>query len=107
MDHEHIQTDGGLTKFQVTISFDMDDQFMSLVPAHRTYINYLINKGVIDCYTVSLQSQRSWMVINAATKKEVEDYLKKSPLYRYWSIEIDELFVFDGQNYRLPAVQLN
>lgn len=107
MDGLSIQTNGNISKFQVTISFYMDDQFMALVPAHRTYINYLINKGVIDSYTVSLESQKSWIIINATDKKEAESYLNRSPIFRYWQVTIDELYVFDGQNYRLPALQMN
>jgi hypothetical protein len=107
MNQLSIQTGSNISKYQVTIHFEMDEHFMTLVPSHRTYINYLINKGIIDSYTVSLESQRSWIIINAVTKKEVEDYLNRSPLYRYWTCEIDELYVFDGQNYRLPALQLN
>ena len=107
MEEKSIETGPSISKFQVTIFFTMDDIFMTLVPSHRTYINYLINKGVIDTYTVSMESQRSWLIINALDKKEVESYLNKSPLRRYWTIEIDELYVFDGQNYRLPALQLN
>lgn len=99
--------DPELKKYQVTISFDMDEEFMALVAPHRTYINYLINKSIIDIYTVSLETQRSWVVINAMNKKEVDDYLKKSPLYKYWNYEIDELYIYDGQGYRMPAVQLN
>jgi hypothetical protein len=37
-----------LKKFQVTIRFEMDDEFMTLVPAHRSYINSLIENGIID-----------------------------------------------------------
>ena len=95
------------SKYQVTIHFDMDDEFMSLVPPHRVYINSLIDKGTIDYYSVSMETQRCWMIVNAATKKEVEDYLLQTPLYKYWTIEIDELFVYDSQIYRLPALQLN
>ena len=80
---------------------------MSLVPPHRTYINYLLNKGVIETYTVSMETQQSWIVVNANTKKDVEEVLKASPLNKYWSIEIVELFVYDSQSNRLPAVQLN
>ncbi|HSK11587.1 MAG TPA: hypothetical protein VK907_00150 [Phnomibacter sp.] len=107
MGRSSIQTENNITKFQVTIRFDMDEEFMTLVPAHRTYINYLINKGVIDSYAVSLESQKSWILINAVDKKEVFGLLERSPLYRYWTIEVDELYIFDGQNYRLPALQLN
>ena len=102
-----IQTGSNISKFQVTISFAMDDHFMTLVPAHRTYINYLINKGIIDSYTVSIESSKSWIVMNANSKKEVEDYLRRSPLIDYWKFEISELYVFDGQSYRLPALQMN
>ena len=96
-----------LNKYQVTIQFEMDDEFMSFVPPHRVYINSLNEKNIIDNYTVSMKTQRSWIVFNAANKKEVERYLSKSPLYKYWTVEIDEIFVYDGQSYRLPAVQLN
>ncbi|MCU0404279.1 MAG: hypothetical protein MUE99_06995 [Chitinophagaceae bacterium] len=107
MSHYSIQTGSNLSKFQVTISFVMDEGFMPLVPSHRTYINYLINKGIVDSYTVSLESSKSWIIMNAVNKTEVESYLKRSPLFKYWTCEIDELYVFDGQNYRLPALQMN
>lgn len=107
MPSEIYQLGPQLNKYQVIISFEMDDNFMNLIPAHRTYINYLINKGIIDYYTVSLETQRCWIIINAGEKKKADDYLKKSPLFKYWKYEIDELYLYDGQGYRMPAVQLN
>ena len=80
---------------------------MDLVPSHRTYINHLINKGVIDHYAVSMGTQRSWITLNANDKAEVEKLLQKSPLFKFWTFEIDELFVLDGQHYRLPEVNPN
>lgn len=97
----------GLKRFIVTINFFMDEHFMNLVPPHRTYINYLINKGIIDSYAVSMESYRSWIMLICENKDEVRKYLKKSPLFKYWTFEIDELFIYDGQNYRLPALQMN
>lgn len=85
----------------------MDEEFMTLVPPHRTYINYLINKDTIENYAVSMESQTAWITINANTKQEVVNLLMKSPLYKYWDIKVEELFVYDGQHYRLPKVQLN
>ena len=96
-----------MQKYQVTIHFEMSDEFMDLVPPHRTYINFLINKGTIDHYAVSMETQRSWITFNAENKKEVEKILKKSPLSKFWTFEIDELFVLDGQHYRLPEVNPN
>ncbi|HEY0434105.1 MAG TPA: hypothetical protein VGC95_09550 [Chitinophagaceae bacterium] len=96
-----------MAKYHVTIQFSIQPEFRNLIPPHRNYINYLINKGIIDHYAVSMESQRAWITINAADKKEVEQYLSKSPIYQFWTFEIHELFVLDGQHYRLPAVQPN
>jgi hypothetical protein len=96
-----------MKKYQAIISFDMDEAFMTLVPSHRTYINHLLTKGVIETYTVSMETQQSWIVVNANSKMDAEDVLKASPLNKYWSMEIVELFVYDSQSNRLPAVQLN
>lgn len=96
-----------MKKFQVTIRFELSDDFMDLVPPHRTYINFLINKEVIDQYAVSMETQRVWITLNAVDRVEITKILEKSPLYKYWTYEIDELFVLDGQHFRLPAVQPN
>ncbi len=96
-----------MKKFQVTIQFEMTDEFMALVPEHRTYINKLIENGCIDQYAVSMESQQVWITFSAEDKDAVEAYLAKSPLYRFWTYEIDELFLFDGQHYRLPTLQFN
>ena len=96
-----------MKKFQVIVKFSMDDDFAALIPSHRTFISYLINKQVIDTYCVSMESYTVWITVNAETKTEVEDYLKQSPLIKYWTYTIEELFVYDGQIFRLPAVQLN
>jgi 5-formaminoimidazole-4-carboxamide-1-beta-D-ribofuranosyl 5'-monophosphate synthetase len=96
-----------MKKYQVTIRFEMSEEFMELVPPHRTYVNYLINKDIIDQYAVSMETQRVWITMNAKDKEEVEKLLEKSPLYKFWTMEVDELFVLDGQHFRLPAVQPN
>jgi hypothetical protein len=96
-----------MKKFQAIIHFKMDDQFMTLVPAHRTYINFLMNKGIIDSYAVSMESQTCWITMNTDTKEAADQYLVKTPLYKYWTYAIEELFVYDSQHYRLPALQLN
>ncbi len=96
-----------MTKFQVTILFDWDDSLNEYLAPHRTYINKLILDGVIDHYAVTMESQRIWITINADSKNEIDVCLSKSPLYKYWTYQIDELYVIDGLPYRLPVLQLN
>lgn len=85
----------------------MDDNFMSLIPKHREYINTLIESNVIDQYVVTMESQKIWITFSAKNKREVKKHLTGSPLFKYWTFEIEELVVVDGQLHRLPAVQLN
>ena len=93
--------------FSVNIKFDLPDDFMKYIPEHRTYINMLINTNVIESYAVSMESHRSWIIINAEKKADVEKILSKSTLYSFWTYEVDELFVYDSQNFRLPKLELN
>jgi hypothetical protein len=96
-----------MAKYQVTIHFEISEEFKDLIPAHRTYINYLINKAFIDHYAVSMETRRAWITFNGDSKKEIIKLLAKSPLFKFWTYEIDELYVLDGQHYRFPAVQPN
>ncbi|MBC8111273.1 MAG: hypothetical protein H7Y04_09470 [Verrucomicrobia bacterium] len=96
-----------MDKFQVSITFFMDEEFMRFVPSHRTYINRLINEGVIDSYSVSLEAGKSWIIFNAASRDAVETHLRKSSLYKYWEYEIDQLFIYDSQLYRFPKLVMN
>jgi hypothetical protein len=48
-----------------------------------------------------------WITISAEDKAAVENHLFKSPLFKFWTYEINELFVVDGLHYRLPVMQLN
>jgi muconolactone delta-isomerase len=96
-----------MKKFQVTIKFQVDDEFMTHLPAHRLVINDLIEKGIVDHYVVSMQSLSAWITFTADSREQIKNFLARSPLSRYWTYEIDELFVIDGYQYRLPAVQLN
>lgn len=96
-----------MNKYQAIIKFSVDDEFMSLIPAHREFINGLIEKNFIDQYVVSMESQQAWITISAENKSEVKAQLSQSPIAKYWKMKVEELVVVDGQLHRLPAVQLN
>lgn len=96
-----------MKRFHVSIKFEMDEDFMMSIPEHREIINRLIESGVIEHYAVTMETMRSWITFAAATKREVEEHLRCSPLYRYWDYVIEELFVVDGRPYRMPLLQYN
>jgi muconolactone delta-isomerase len=94
-------------KYQVSVFFSIDEEFMNLVPKHRTIINELILKGVIDSYAISAEIGRGWITMNAKDKEGIHKHLKRSPLYKYFELEIDQLMVYDSQMYRFPKMVLN
>jgi hypothetical protein len=96
-----------MNKYQVTVSFIVEGNFMTHLPAHRAYINSLILKGVIDQYAISAERGKGWITMNARNKKDIIKYLEKSPLYQYFKLEIDDLMVFDGKAMRFPRLVLN
>ena len=96
-----------MNKYLVTVAFEWNEETMKIIPEHRDYINSLIDDQVIEHYAVSMEIQTVWVTINARSKKDVREILSKSPFYKFWKLEVHELIIWDGQNYRLPAVQLN
>jgi hypothetical protein len=107
MDDHLAERQNVAPKFQVTLYFQATEAFIAKVPEHRSFINDLINKGIIDSYTISMETMRGWIVMNGESKDQIADILSKSPLFSFLSLEIDLLFVVDGLSYRLPALQLN
>ncbi len=96
-----------MNKYQVSVFFSIDEDFMSLVPKHRGVINELILKGIIDSYAISAEAGRGWITMNAKDKPDIHKQLERSPLYKYFELEIDQLMVYDSQMYRFPKMVLN
>jgi len=96
-----------MKKFQASIHFDWNEEAMEVIPAHRAYINELIDDLIIEHYAVSMDTQQVWITLNADTIEQAEEILEQSPFSPFWSVSLCELFLWDGHNYRLPAVRLN
>ena len=93
-----------MPKYLVTIEFEWNEEAMKIIQQHREYINSLIDELVIEHYVVSMEIQTVWVTINAENKTEVRKLLNKSPFRKFWELQISVLIIWDGQNYRLPAV---
>lgn len=84
-------------KFVVLIKFEWNEEAMKIIAEHRSYINSLIDEGVIEHYVVSMEIQTVWATMNASSKAEVKKILSKSPFNKFWQLEIHELIIWDGQ----------
>jgi len=84
------------------------EDFLVLIPQHRSFINRLLSEKVIETYAISAERRRGWVTINGDDAGAVRDVVEQFPLYRYFhGIEIDELFIFDTVATQFPHISLN
>jgi hypothetical protein len=98
-----------MNKYQVIIAFEtpISQEFFSKIPAHRAHIARLIQNEIVESYAISAERAGGWIVMNARSKEQIHEYLRPSPLYEYFEIDIDELMVYDSRLYRFPKLILN
>ncbi|MFD1469181.1 hypothetical protein ACFQ48_13180 [Hymenobacter caeli] len=92
----------------ITLPDTYEEDFLALIPRHRSHINRLLTEKVIETYAISADRRRGWVTINGEDAGAVRTVVEQFPLYRYFSgIEIDELFIFDTVASRFPPISLN
>lgn len=84
-----------------------DEHFFNLIPAHRQLINDMIERGVIQQYTINAARTKGWILFNCKNKNEVIHVLQKMPIFSLIKIKIHEIMIADGELYRLPKMNLN
>jgi hypothetical protein len=97
-----------MNKYLVTAHFEWNEAAMRSSRSTEYIYQQLIDEQVIEHYAVSMEVQTAWITINAKTRAEREEAVVEDALQpKYWKLEVHELIIWDGQNYRLPVVQLN
>lgn len=85
-----------------------EDDFLALIPRHRSVVNRLLSEKVIETYAISADRRRGWITINGDDADAVRTIVEQFPLYRYFhGTKIDELFIFDSVATRFPIISLN
>ena len=77
-------------------------EIVSLIPNHRGHITRLFSEGRILSYSVSLNRDKVWCVINAEDEEESMEILVAFPLYTYFIDVICTPLLFHNT---LPATQ--
>ncbi|MFM2225148.1 MAG: hypothetical protein RJA07_1350 [Bacteroidota bacterium] len=86
----------------------MDESFIQTIPMHRAKVNSLIEAGVIKSYSVSINRDKLWMVLEATDENHVERIIQSLPLHEYLNdFTIDVLMFSLTANTELPFISLN
>ena len=67
-----------MNKYQVSVFFSVDEEFMNLVPKHRGVISDMILKGVIDSYAISAEVGRGWITMNGKANGDERNLIPSS-----------------------------
>lgn len=97
-----------MNRYLVTLLFPaIDEEFMSLIPAHRYFINELIEKDIVLSYAVNSKRTKAYIFIGGESEEKIIEHLQKSPLIKHVKLEVEELFVYDSSGIRFPKLVMN
>ena len=86
---------------------DPGDEFWAKIPAHRNYIDTLLNKGVVLSYCVNADRTKGWASLTAENVTDARKMMASSPLGSYLEFEIEELIFYNAATNSLPVLSLN
>lgn len=84
-----------------------DEDYIAKIPDQRMMFNRLMDKGVVTGYALSSDRSKLWIMISAASERQVWDILKKMPLYHYMSASVEELAFNETYHHFMVQPSLN
>ena len=83
-------------------------EFWQLIPAHRTVVNELMDKGIMQTYAVNATRSTVWATMSGPSAEEILTMVEQFPIYEYFEdVTVEELFIFDSVNNALPRLVMN
>lgn len=93
-----------MAEFDLPMYFS--EEFIQLIPAQRTYINYLLAEGKVKSYSLALDRSRLWTIFSAKSEDEVMHIIEDMPLGDFMDANISELMFHNAQD-RVLQFSLN
>ncbi len=86
----------------------INDRIADVIPRHREHINALFAKGRILSYSVSLNRNLIWCVINAEDEQEAMEMVVSFPLFPFFSdVTCHPLLFHNVLPAAMPGISLN
>ncbi|MEN9522122.1 MAG: hypothetical protein RL065_499 [Bacteroidota bacterium] len=86
----------------------MDESFIQTIPMHRAKVNSLIEAGIIKSYSVAINREKLWMVVEAIDENDVHRIIESLPLHEYLNdYTIDVLLLSLNASTEMPHISLN
>jgi len=92
---------------QVTLPQFLDEDFLSLIPEHRAYVDQLMNDGIITSYSLAKDKSTVWITFNSKNEKAVTKIIHSFPISFYIEFDIIELAFHNSATVFFPSLSLN
>lgn len=86
---------------------ELTENFMRKIPSHRAFINYLINQGKIQSYTINEERTKGWIIFNTNSEDETQRLLEQLPIFEFISYRIHSTLIHDSEIFRFPKMNMN
>lgn len=98
-----------MKQFMVYTQFpgEPTEEFISLIPKQRAMVHWLMRKGIIISYTLSLDRTQLWVVMETESEVNVIEVLAEFPLIRFMKPEIQEILFHNSIYVNIPKIMLN
>jgi muconolactone delta-isomerase len=91
-----------------TLPAQMTDEFERLIPQQRAEVVSMFSREELVSYSLSLETGRLWVIVNATNEVEVMKLLSQLPLTRYMRhTEISPLTFHNSSMRVVPTFSLN
>lgn len=94
-----------MVTFELPIPFT--DTFIEKIPQQRDVINRLLAEQKIQSYSLSMNRDKLWCLVNADSEFEVVTIVDTFPLVDYMPYEVSELMFHNVATIQIPAFSLN
>lgn len=91
----------------ITLPEHLTQDFAQLIPAQRSFINKMFERGIITSYSLTLDRSKLWVIFYTATAEDAEQVIRKFPIAEYITYQIHELMFHNSMSTMLPVVSLN
>jgi hypothetical protein len=93
--------------FQLELA-EFSEEIAAIVPYHREHINKLFAEGRMLSYSVSVQRNMLWCVVNAEDEQEAMEMVLAFPLYAHFTdVSCHPLLFHNTLPVSLPGISLN
>ena len=92
---------------EISLPDELDDKFMRKIPAHRAYINQLINEGKVQSYTINEERSKGWILMSVKNENELDEIMEQLPIFEYISYDVFQVLVHDSEVFRFPKMHMN